>query len=428
MHFFYISFLLLSTTLFGSINLIKKGNPDANTTLLVIGGIHGNEPGGYFAPAILATHYTIQSKSLWIIPNLNKESIVAYKRGIHGDMNRKFATIKKNDKDKQIVEAVKKIILSKKVSLILNLHDGHGFFRHKYESAIFNPKAWGQACIIDQCSLNTKKPYANLECIAKKVQKNVNKNLLQKYHLFNVKNTKTKRHDKAMQLSLTYFAVTHNKPAFAIETSKYLSTVEQKVFYQLCAIEGFMNIMGIKFHRDFQLNEKNLRKIIKNYGTLEINHNILLDLNNIKKSLSYIPIKSSKNSFHFSNPLGFVKKVKGEYLVYIANHLVVKLKPQYFKLSKSCPLQYGVEVDGKKISATKTSEIFVSDDFKVSENNTSRVNVIGYAKRGVTNESDIDISYKNLNKRYSVDTSGKVFRVEFYKNNEFCSMIMVHFK
>jgi hypothetical protein len=424
--------LLLSiflSNLEAKINLIKRENPDSNTTLLVIGGIHGNEPGGYYAATILATHYKILSKNLWIVPNLNSDSILKFKRGINGDMNRKFAHIKKNDKDKKIVDEIKKIILSPNISLILNLHDGHGFYRKKSEGNIYNPQAWGQTCVIDQCKLLKDKPFCDLNKIALTVKDNINKNLLQKHHSFNVKNTNTKRdHYKDMQQSLTFFAVQHSKPAFAIETSKNLSSVSQKVFYQLVAIEEYMKIMDINYTRDFKLNRQSIAKIIKNYGTLEINHNILLNLNNIKKSLSYIPIKSTHNSFDFSNPLGRVKKVKERYLIYIANHLVLTLKPQYFKMAKECPKKYMFEIDGKKVFVSKASEIFVNDDFKINKSNSTRVNVIGYSKRGVTNESGIDISYKDLNKKYSVDKHNKVFRVEFYKNNEFCSMIMVHFK
>jgi hypothetical protein len=62
----------------------------------VIDGIHENEPVNYFAPAILATHCKILS-------NLNEA----------------------------IVDKIKKIILSKKFSLILNLHNSHGFYREK---------------------------------------------------------------------------------------------------------------------------------------------------------------------------------------------------------------------------------------------------------------------------------------------------------
>ena len=431
MKFLTTLFLLFFTTsiLEAKLNLIKKENPDSNTTLLVIGGIHGNEPGGYYAPAILATHYKILSKNVWIIPNLNKASILKFRRGIHGDMNRKFAFIKQNDKDKKIIEEIKKIILLPRISLILNLHDGHGFYRQKSQGSIYNPRAWGQSCVIDQCKILKKTPYFNLGKIAQEVRNDINKKLLKKHHSFNVKNTHTKKdHYKDMQESLTYFAIKHYKPAFAIETSKRLPNLSQKVFYQLVAIESYMKIMGIKYSRDFKLNKSSINKIIKDYGTLEINHNILLNLNDIKKSLSYIPIQSNNNSFKFSNPLGSVKKVRGIYFIYIANHLVLKLKPQYFVAATDCQKKYAFDIDGKKVLVPKASEIFVNDDFKIRKTNKSRVNIIGYYKQGVKNESGIEISYKNLNKRYSVDKHSKIFRVEFYKNNEFCSMIMVHFK
>jgi len=426
---FFILFLLCYTALLANINLIKRENPDSNITLLVIGGIHGNEPGGYFAASILAMHYQIKSKNLWIIPNLNKESIIADKRGIHGDMNRKFAFIKKNDKDKPIVDAIKKIILQPQVSLVLNLHDGHGFYRKKEQSSIYNPNAWGQTCVIDQCSLNENQPFGNLNNIALTVKNNVNKKLLKQHHSFDVKNTNTKYEDEQMQLSLTYFSVTNNKPAFAIETSKNLSSLSQKVFYQLLAIEEFMKIMHIEYSRDFKFNEKNIAKIIKNYGTLEINHNILLNLRDIKNSLSFIPIKSRSNEFYFSHPLGVVRKNRyGNYDVYLGNKKITSLKPQYFKIATNCPQSYKIEADGKILFLKKASEFYINDDFKVIKGKDYRVNVIGYQAKKHGDESEVKISYKNLQKKYAVDKANKTFRIEFYKDNAFCSMLMVKFK
>jgi Carboxypeptidase controlling helical cell shape catalytic/C-terminal domain of metallo-carboxypeptidase len=425
------SFLILFFLFLGlqaDIQLIKKENNDSNTTLLVIAGIHGNEPGGYFAASLLASHYTITSKNLWIVPNLNKNSIRANKRGIYGDMNRKFSSIPDNDKDKNIIEGIKKIILEKKVSLVLNLHDGHGFYRKENQGTVFNPTAWGQTCVIDQCNLKQEQPFGNLNNIARTVKNNINKKLLKQHHSFDVKNTNTKYEDETMQLSLTYFAVTNNKPAFAIETSKNLSSLAQNVFYQLLAIEEYMKIMDIDFQRDFKLNEKELRKIIKNYGKLSINSNISLNLNNIKKSLSYIPIKSKGNVFDFSHPLGDIIKIKGNFLVYIGNKRITTLRPQYFKMSQNCRENIDIEVDGERLKASKTSEIFVNDDFKVIKSKNYRVNVIGYHKQSLHDESGIRIYSKDLSKRFSVDNNNKVYRVEFYTNNEFCSMLMVHFK
>ena len=423
-----IVILFLFQLLHADVNILKQENPDSNTTLLIIGGIHGDEPGGYFAASLLSTHYKITSKNLWVIPNLNQDSIIANKRGLYGDMNRKFSSIKNSDHDKKTIEEIKQIMLEKNVSLILNLHDGHGFYREKDQGSIFNPNAWGQTCVIDQCKLKEDQEFGNLNEIASTVKRNLNKRLLQKHHSFAVKNTNTKFEDEAMQLSLTYFAVTNNKPAFALESSKNLSTLSQKVFYQLLAIEEFMKIMGITYTRNFKFTEKGIAQIIQEYGSLMINSNILLNFSDIKKSLSYIPLKSKSNDFAFTHPLGKVKKSNGNYVVYIGNKQVVILKPQYFKLSDDCPNKIGVVIDKEFTFVKKASTFYVNDDFKVIKGENLRVNVIGYHKKGVVEESNININLKDLNNKFSVDNLNKTYRVEFYKNDEFCSMSMVHFK
>ena len=70
--------------------------------------------------------------------------------------------------------------------------------------------------------------------------------------------------------SLWLYAVTHNKPAFAIETSKNIIDLAHKVTYQLKSIEEFMKIMDIEFERDFDINnykevEKRLLWFWKSY-------------------------------------------------------------------------------------------------------------------------------------------------------------------
>ncbi len=424
----FLSLALFFTLSLSNIQLIKKENLNSDNTLLVIGGIHGDEPGGYFAASILATNYKINSGNLWIVPNLNKQSIQRDTRGIHGDMNRKFSTIAKDDKDAQTIGEIKEIILSKQVSLVLNLHDGNGFYRKKNQSKIFNPNSWGQTCVIDQCKLSQEQPFGNLNDIALIMKKNMNKKLLKSHHSFDVKNTKTKFEDEAMQLSLTYFAATNNKPAFAIETSKNLSSLAEKVFYQLLAIEEFMKIMGIRYTRDFSLDIKSLEKKLKYYGNLVINNNISLNLNDIKKYLSYIPLKSGDNVFKFTHPLGSFRKVKDRYIILVGNQEITTLKAQYFEPGLNCPKLYEFLVDGELKRINKTLEIHVKDDLKVLRNNSMRVNFIGYKSKNLKTEAGIDIAYKYLDRKFSVDNSEKIFRVEHYKNNKFCSMNMVHFE
>ena len=89
-----ISLSLVTAILAHSSDIYKIG--DGSNTLLVIGGIHGNEPGAYFASSVLAQHYKIKEGSVWVLPNTNKNSIMRFKRGINGDMNRKFNKINKN--------------------------------------------------------------------------------------------------------------------------------------------------------------------------------------------------------------------------------------------------------------------------------------------------------------------------------------------
>jgi len=189
-----------------------------------------------------------------------------------------------------------------------------------------------------------------------------------------------------------------------------------------------MKIIKIDFIRNFNLNEENIVKIIENYGNLGINDNILLNFSDIKKSLSLIELKSESNVFRFSHPLGDFKKIRGNYIIYVGDKKLTTLRPQYFKMAKSCPEKFGFEIDETVVSINKASDFFVNDDFKVLKSKNLRVNVIGYRSKNLSDESGIRIALKNLSKRFSVDKQHKVYRVEFYNNNEFCSMSMVHFK
>lgn len=98
----YISLFILSLSQFVfaeplrfSLHKIESGIP--GPTLLVIGGIQGDEPGGFTAASMLVTNYKIQAGSIWVVPNLNFKSIIKRSRGIHGDMNRKFNVLSKKD-------------------------------------------------------------------------------------------------------------------------------------------------------------------------------------------------------------------------------------------------------------------------------------------------------------------------------------------
>ena len=427
MRFFFI-FVILVTHIFASntpFDIYKKETNPQQHTLLIIGGIHGDEPGGYFAPAFLEKYYKITSGNLWIIPNLNVDSIMANNRGIYGDMNRKFSSIDKNDKDILTVNRIKEIMLEKNVHLILNLHDGFGFYRDVYEDNVFNPNSWGQATIIDQEKIDDK--FGNLDEIANQVKTNLNKDgLFENYHAFNVKNTNTKQKDEQMRQSLTYFAVTHNKPAFAIETSKNITDLTYKVIYQLKSIEEFMSIMDIKFEREFDINNfEDVKSKVYDFGKVKINNNISLDLSDIKNSIKFVPLKKENNKFEFSHILGKVKFTDNKYEIYIGNIKVCDLSPQVFDMT-DVQNKIKIIVDGKEIETSLASQIDIKNDFKILKSDL-RVNIIGYSKESVDSEDDILIKKSDIQDVYSIDTNKSKYRVEFYKDGKFAGAIILNF-
>lgn len=422
---FLLSTYALSANLHYS--LIKKESGKEGSTLLIVGGIHGDEPGGYFAPMLLARYYKIESGNLWIVPNLNFDSIVKNSRGVNGDMNRKFAKIETRDKDFDIVAEVKKLILNPKVDLTLNLHDGQGFYRDKQIDKNFNPKAWGQATIIDQQQIPNAK-YGNLSEIATKVNQETNVGLIEDVHEFNVKNTNTKMQDKAMQQSLTYFSITNNKPAFAIETSKNITNLSQKVFYQLKTIEKFMNVMNIKYSRSFELSEENIKKLLHDDGIIEIPPTkIMLDLSTLKPYIKYFPMNKDKLVYTSNNPLIAVIKDKDEYKIMNGNTLVSTLKPDFIEFEHSLN-DVSLIIDGKKTTAKIGSLITAKNSFQVDPIHGYRINIIGYSKTGVTSEGGIKVEPKDFIKTYAIDKDETTYMVHFYKDKKFCGMVNIKFE
>lgn len=426
---FLVVFFIPLVFLFGAnrdFTLYKKEGNIKGNTLLIIGGIHGDEPGGYFAPAFLEKYYEIKKGSVWVIPNINGDSIIANTRGLYNDMNRKFSNIDKNDPDFEIIKKVKTIILNKQVNLVLNLHDGYGFYRDKYENAIFNPNAWGQATIIDQEKINGLDKFGNLDEIASKVNGSLNGNeLFQEHHSFGVKNTQTKFKDEQMQLSLTYFAVTNNKPAFAIETSKNITDLTHKVIYQLKSIEEFMNIMGIEFERKFDINNyEEIKSKLFDFGKLQINNNICFDLNNIRKIIKFVPLKKD-NNFKFEHTLGNVKLVENRYEIYIGNIKICELYPQFFELVES-KAKLQIEIDGKVFETKFAQQVDIKDNFKILKSEF-RVNIIGFNRSNIDSEEEILIKKTDIQDIYSVDNNNNKYRAEFYKDGKFYGTIILNF-
>lgn len=401
-----------------------KGEEEGKT-ILVVGGIQGDEPGGFTAASLLVTNYEIKKGNVWVIPNLNFNSIVKSSRGLYGDMNRKFNKIKLNDPDYLAVEEVKRLIRDDKVDLILNLHDGSGFYREKHVDRLRNPNRWGQCIVIDQSFLD-KSEFPELEKIGAAVADGVNKKIKNKEHQYRVRNTRTRAGNKEMQKTLTYYAVNQGKSAFGLEVSKSFPT-HKRVFFHLNLVEQFFQQAGIKYERDFELNNSTLAGIIgKNLDLSMYQRHIALDLDNVRRDIRYFPIKRDRElEFKSNNPLLAVFEQNGHYKVKYGNRNVARLHPQFMDYDDSLK-QVNFTADGalKPVKIGETVE--VKKEFLVHKQDGYRVNVIGLVSKKKS-EDEITVNKRSLLRRFSLDMKKQVYRVEFYKEKKFSGMILVKF-
>jgi len=405
-------------------NIIKKGFKDDNT-LLIVGGIQGDEPGGFMAASLIATHYEITKGSVWVVPNLNFYSIIKRSRGPYGDMNRKFANLPKSDPEYESVQRIKSYINDKNVKLIVNLHDGSGFYRPKYEDNLHSPKRWGQCSIIDQETLQNSK-YSNLLEISNNVVKHVNKNLIKKEHIYHLHNTRTREGDKEMEKTLTYYAINQGKSAFGNEASKNLPT-HQRTYYHLLALEKYMDTMGIEYNRKFNLNDQVVKNIIDNDIEISLyNNKITLPLSKIRNIINYFPVKNDGTiDFVPSNPLMSIVKKKNEYIIYYGNRRLSRLKPDYIDYTNESK-NVTINIDNKNEIVPFGSLINVKDNFSVNPIKGYRVNIIGYTNKS-KKETNITINRKKIQKQFSIDKDGLIYRIEFYSKEKFAGMILVKF-
>jgi hypothetical protein len=216
-------------------------------TLLLIGGIQGNEPGGFLS-ADLYADMELAKGNLIVVPRANFYSIVLNRRQVNEDMNRKFAHTTRDNYETKIVSILKQLISES--DCLLNLHDGSGFYRPRWESPMKNPMRYGQSIIADCASYTVPETGKVLELkeMAEEVIKEVNAHIANPEYKFRFNNHRTSHQDTLhaeQRKSATYFAVFEcGIPAFGIETSKSLP-LELKIRQHNHAINAFMNLLDI---------------------------------------------------------------------------------------------------------------------------------------------------------------------------------------
>ncbi len=216
-------------------------------TLMLIGGIQGDEPGGFLS-ADLYADISLQQGNLIVVPRANFYSIMLNHRGPDGDMNRQFGDPVTAKRHKQIVEVLKSLMAQS--DMLLNLHDGSGFYRPRWEGPQANPNRFGQSVIADtdRYSLPDGRTL-DLAQMAQRVLERVNAQIDDPKYKLLFNNHRTASPDspnKEQRLSATFYALTRlHIPAFGVETSKSLPSEALKIRHHNLVINAFMEELGI---------------------------------------------------------------------------------------------------------------------------------------------------------------------------------------
>ncbi|EKO38907.1 MAG: hypothetical protein B193_2394 [Solidesulfovibrio magneticus str. Maddingley MBC34] len=411
-----------------TLHKLDSGRP--GPTILVIGGIQGDEPGGFSAAALLVSHYKINSGAVWVVPNLNFVSIIRCSRGVYGDMNRKFADLDPGDPEYAAVQKIKAIIRDEKVDAVLHLHDGWGYYSPTAVNEWQNPLRWGQSVIIDQDNAEAPR-FGDLRELAERAVAAANEHLYEPLHTYHVKNTHT--HDlnsetaKEMAKTLTYFAIGQGKPAFGVEGSKNLPP-PMRSYYHLRVIESFFKSFGLEYERTFELGAPQVAEALQqNVAVSFFGDKMFLDLRNARERLRYIPLKKdSAVEYRPSSPILALVSADKSLKVYFGNTNVTELDPQFVEFDASLAA-VPMDIDGARREVPFGRVVDVRQGFSVAKGADYRVNVIGFSKPGLSDEAGAVIGRGDLKKEFSVDKAGLVYRVEVYRGEKFCGMILANF-
>lgn len=421
-------------------------------TMLIIGGMH-NEPGGYVTADLFAD-INLKKGNLIVVPRANMPAIVNNKRGINNDMNRTF-TNKDIDEhshiyEDDIVSVLKQLIA--KSDVLLNLHDGYGYYRPTHVSNIANPKRWGQAIITDRETFVSKQTgqTLNLAERAKAIVAAVNPLVENKFHQFHYKNTRTKDPDsihKEQRRSATFYALyEHGIEAYGVETSKNIRSLDLKVSYQTMIVNAFLQAFDIQpEHNERHLDPPRLAYLLlsvngsrpaayKDGEMIDVNkgdtirieraftnyeRGVIVDLEQNQS------LNDAGKTFEVSGPTS-IRVLKDQYLagrVYL-NVLEQNPKDAEYKSQKRQDAYLLVELNGKPLKLSHGGSISLrdSDTLKLinyqagsGQVQPSQINLVGFVGNKITNDGEdrgYEITKSELMKRFSIGGQGKRYRIK----------------
>jgi hypothetical protein len=230
-----------------------------------------------------------------------------------------------------------------------------------------------------------------------------------------------------MEKTLTYFAIRHRKPAVGLEASKSLPTRE-RVYYHLHLLEALFEQLGIEVKRNFPLEPLAIKEQIESDIRVSMfDKRIHLDVASARRYINYFPMRRESDIDYLStNPLVALVPSGDKVKVSYGNRRMTLLRPQFFDYDESID-QVIMEIDGVRQEIPIGSVTAAVHRFSVHPPEGYRVNVIGWTRQGVKNEAEQTIERDHIHKRFSVDRSGTLYRVEIYREEKFSGMVLVRF-
>ena len=118
--------LILPGTIYQTPYYVKTG-AQPGPTIIVMGGLHGDETAGYLAARQLRS-WKVESGTLVLVPDANVPAIQADRRFVGRNMNALFPGKKDGDGNQRLAYALWQLIKNSKPDLLLTLHESRGFY------------------------------------------------------------------------------------------------------------------------------------------------------------------------------------------------------------------------------------------------------------------------------------------------------------
>jgi len=191
-----------------------------------------------------------------------------------------------------------------------------------------------------------------------------------------------------------------------------------------------MQQTGIHFTRDFSLTPDDVRQIIKKDALISFaDGRIQLELNNMRPTINNVPLpKQETIGYATRNPLITLRQAEQRYRIHYGNNRLAFITPSYVELDNSIDA-VKMSIDGRPQEIPFGTIIPVSRNFTVATQKGYRVNVVGFPKpKNQQGDGHTTINLRQLNRKYSIDKAGQLYRVEIYRDERFSGMVLVDFR